>query len=64
MQKKGCDASNLYDEEIGGSDQEFSDDEKERNHKKQKNLKKNKRKALGQLEEGEIMEDEAGEFGG
>ena len=34
MNKKGCDASNFYDEELSESDQEFSDDEKEKEHKK------------------------------
>lgn len=32
MNKKGCDASNIYDEEL--SDKEFSDDDAERAHKK------------------------------
>jgi H/ACA ribonucleoprotein complex non-core subunit NAF1 len=51
LSKKGCDASNIYDEEIPEKDQEFSDDEKEREFKaaKKKNKKKNKN-----LEEGEI----------
>jgi hypothetical protein len=30
MQKKGCDASNIYDEEIPAEEQEHSDDEKEK----------------------------------
>jgi hypothetical protein len=34
MNKKGCDASNLYDEELSESDLEFSDDEKEKEYKK------------------------------
>lgn len=38
MNKKGCDASNIYDEEL--SDKEFSDDDAERAHKKQKKQKK------------------------
>jgi len=45
MKQKGCDASNVYDEEIA-SDAEFSDDEKERAHKK---AKKNKNKAKNAL---------------
>jgi hypothetical protein len=36
LKKKGCDASNFYDEELSESDLEFSDDEKEREHKKNK----------------------------
>ena len=39
MAQKGCDASNLYDEEL--SEKEFSDDEAEREYKKQ--MKKNKK---------------------
>jgi H/ACA ribonucleoprotein complex non-core subunit NAF1 len=34
MSKKGCDASNIYDEEVPEHDQEFSDDEKEKEAKK------------------------------
>ena len=32
MSKKGCDASNIYDEEL--SDKDFSDDEAEKEHKR------------------------------
>ena len=43
MSKKGCDASNIYDEELPEHEREFSDDEKEREAKKaKKNKKKNK----------------------
>lgn len=49
LKKKGCDASNIYDEEIPEKDREFSDDEKEREFKKLKKMKKN-------AEEGEIIE--------
>lgn len=42
--KKGCDASNIYDEEVPAEDQEYSDDDKEkeakRAHKKKKLLKR------------------------
>ncbi|CAG8464404.1 6352_t:CDS:2 [Acaulospora morrowiae] len=31
---KGCDASNVYDEEVSGEELDFSDDEKESQHKK------------------------------
>ena len=34
MSKKGCDASNVYDEEVPEQDQEYSDDEKEKMAKK------------------------------
>jgi H/ACA ribonucleoprotein complex non-core subunit NAF1 len=40
MQKKGCDASNIYDEEIPAEEQEHSDDEKEKEAKRA--LKKKK----------------------
>ena len=36
MSRKGCDASNIYDEEIAERDQEFSDDDKEKESKKSK----------------------------
>ena len=50
MKKKGCDASNIFDEEIPEKDLDYSDDEAEREAKKaRKNKKKNKN-----LEEGEI----------
>lgn len=56
MSKKGCDASNIYDEEAN-SDREFSDDEAEREYKKnKKNKRKNKRQG-DDLEEGEIEGD-------
>jgi hypothetical protein len=34
LNKKGCDASNFYDEELPADDLEFSDDELEREAKK------------------------------
>lgn len=52
LKKKGCDASNLYDEEILEKEQEFSDDEKEKEHKK---AKKNAKK-MKYLEDGEILQ--------
>ena len=39
MNKKGCDASNIYDEEL--SDKEFSDDEAEKAAKRAKKQKRN-----------------------
>jgi hypothetical protein len=54
MSKKGCDASNIYDEEL--SDQEFSDDDQEKAHKKQKKQKRNMKKITADLEDGEIID--------
>lgn len=31
MKKKGCDASNMFDEEVVQEEQEFSDDDDEKN---------------------------------
>lgn len=36
MQRKGCDASNMFDEEIPNLEQEFSDDDLERDAKRSK----------------------------
>ena len=52
MSKKGCDASNIYDEEL--SDKEYSDDEAEKAAKRAKKLKKNNKKIEADLEDGEI----------
>jgi hypothetical protein len=57
MKKKGCDASNVYDEEQGSDPEYFSDDEQERAFKLKK---KNKNKTLKKrnpedLEEGEVI---------
>ena len=55
LSKKGCDASNFYDEELAEKELEFSDDEKEREHKKAlKQAKKKKRGGNSEEEEGEI----------
>lgn len=43
---KGSDASNIHDEEIGGDEIEFSDDEAEAEYKRQKKLQKQERKGL------------------
>jgi len=43
MSRKGCDASNIYDEEIPERDREYSDDEMEREAKK----KGKKKRAMG-----------------
>ena len=50
MNKKGCDASNMFDEEIPHSDQEFSDDDLEKEAKRLKKLKKRGEN----LEDGEL----------
>ena len=56
MKKKGCDASNIYDEEVPEHEQEYSDDEKE---KAAKRARKNKLKRKGKMEsEGSDEEDE------
>ena len=42
---KGCDASNLFDEEVSEGEKDYSDDEEEVNAKiNRKNKKKNKNK--------------------
>ena len=51
MAKKGCDASNVYDEELPENEREFSDDDKEKEHKKALKAKKKKNR---NREEGEI----------
>ena len=51
MSKKGCDASNMFDEEVADSDREYSDDEAE---KEAKRLKKLKKRGENDLEEGEL----------
>ena len=38
MSKKGCDASNMFDEELMPTEQEFSDDEEEKEAKKLRKL--------------------------
>ena len=43
MSKKGCDASNMFDEEVLPTEQEYSDDEDEKEAKRLKKLS-NKRK--------------------
>lgn len=40
MKQKGTDASNVFDEEVLPDDQEFSDDELEKEHKRIKKMKK------------------------
>ncbi|KAL1920528.1 uncharacterized protein VTP21DRAFT_905 [Calcarisporiella thermophila] len=46
--QKGSDASNIYDEEVGEEEMEFSDDEKEAEHKRK--LKKNRKARGGKAE--------------
>ncbi|KAJ3359309.1 hypothetical protein HDU91_004963 [Kappamyces sp. JEL0680] len=58
---KGSDASNVWDEEVGEEDQDFSDDEKEMQAKRKR--KSGKAPAPGEpsdLEEGECIEDDEG----
>jgi hypothetical protein len=38
MKKKGCDASNMFDEELMPTEQEFSDDDEEKEAKKLRKL--------------------------
>ena len=52
-EKKGCDASNLFDEEIAEKDMEFSDDEKESSAKKDK---KKRRHPAAETEEAPASE--------
>ena len=40
MARKGCDASNIYDEEVPENEREFSDDDKEKEVKKAKKAKR------------------------
>lgn len=54
LDKKGTDASNVYDEEVDEHEMEFSDDEKEQEFK----LKKKIKKSMALAEDGEIFEDE------
>lgn len=42
LAEKGCDASNLHDEEPEGKDVNFSDDEEEQKSKKKKPQKKSR----------------------
>lgn len=51
LKNKGCDASNMFDEEVQDNEKEFSDDEAEKEFKKIKKLRKR-----GDFEEGEIIE--------
>lgn len=40
MSRKGCDASNIYDEEVPEGEREYSDDEKEKEAKKKRKMKR------------------------
>lgn len=57
MAKKGCDASNIYDEEVPENEREFSDDEKEKECKKAKKAKRKHKQNNYEMEEGEIEEE-------
>lgn len=59
MARKGCDASNIYDEEIPERDREYSDDEMEREAKK----KRKKKRGAGQSSDSDA-DDEEGEIKG
>ncbi len=50
LRNKGCDASNMFDEEVPEQDLEFSDDEIEKEQKRMRKLKKR-----GDYEEGELL---------
>lgn len=50
-QEKGSDASNLHDEEVGPDEMEYSDDEQEQAHKREK--KNKKRGGKGKLNKGD-----------
>lgn len=50
-QEKGSDASNLHDEEVGPDEMEYSDDEQEQAHKREK--KNRKRGGKGKLNKGD-----------
>ena len=75
MSKKGCDASNMFDEEVLPTEQEYSDDEDEKEAKRLKKLS-NKRKhgqkdsgssdseEEGQIDDGELPARGRGERGG
>jgi H/ACA ribonucleoprotein complex non-core subunit NAF1 len=55
LKQKGCDASNMFDEELGQDEQEFSDDDQEKEFKR---LKKQKKR--GDFEEGELPDQIVG----
>ena len=61
MARKGCDASNIYDEEVPERDREYSDDEMEREAKKKR--KKKRGMPGGQSSESDA-DDEEGEIKG
>jgi hypothetical protein len=50
LKKKGCDASNIFDEEANRNEKDFSDDEAERDFKKGKKLKKRKDREDGEID--------------
>jgi hypothetical protein len=67
MSKKGCDASNMYDEELLEAEQEFSDDDLEKETKKARKLAKRtgKKRTDGDMSDGSLEEGELpGERGG
>lgn len=59
MAKKGCDASNMFDEEVAPTEQEFSDDDDEKIQKRNRKLQNQKRKrnATGEASEDGELED-------
>lgn len=54
--EKGSDASNLHDEEVGPDEIEYSDDEQEQAHKREK---KNRKRAKGKFHKGDDNESRA-----
>jgi DNA-directed RNA polymerase subunit E'/Rpb7 len=50
LKRKGCDASNIFDEEANRNEKDFSDDEAEREFKKGKKLKKRIVREDGEIE--------------
>ena len=52
LKKKGCDASNIFDEEVPEQEMECSDDEVEKELKRIRKLRKK-----GDLEDGELLPD-------
>lgn len=59
-QQKGSDASNLHDEEVGPDEVEYSDDEQEQAHKREK---KNRKRSKGKFNKGDDNEPRAPAYG-
>ena len=70
MQKKGCDASNMFDEEVLVTEQDHSDDEMEKEAKRLKKLQQKRKHARPDglsededLEDGEVPNEQKGAAG-